>query len=289
MTLDIKSRLKAVAWKPKFQAFAVHFSISLLIFLTLLYLILFHWYPSPFFTTDGGTQGLRLIIFVDLVLGPTLTFIVFKRNKPSLKFDLAIIAVVQAAALSYGIWTVHNERPVAVIFADDTFHPIPYYEFRESGHKLTDLKKYGDHLPVTIYVELPAKNDLEARLKLFRTSFVTRTPLFMMGERYRRLDKTNLQEITTHAVNMDNYLKQDYLKDKKARMQQAYHQFLRGLSKPPGDYLFLALYARYCKCFLVAERATLKFVDVLKIPPPQITQTVININPKQPGSSTPSG
>lgn len=289
MTLDIKSRLKAVAWKPKFQAFAIHFSISLFIFLTLLYLIFFQWYPTPFFATDGGTQGLRLIIFVDLVLGPTLTFIVFKRNKPSLRFDLSVIALAQIAALSYGIWAVHNERPVAIIFADDTFHPIPYYEFRESGHKLADLKKYGEHLPVTIYVELPPKTDLEARVKLFRKSFITRTPLFMMGERYRRLNKSNRLEIASHTVNMDNYLKQDYLKDKKTQMQQAYRQFLAGLNKPPEDYLFFALYARYCKCFLVAERTTLKFVDVLKIPPPQITQTVIKINPKQPVSKTTSG
>ena len=278
MMFDLKSRLKSIAWKPKFKAFAVHFSISLLIFLTLLYLILFNWYPAPFFTTDGGTQGLRLIIFVDLVLGPTLTFIVFKRNKPSLKFDLTVIALAQVAALSYGIWTVHNERPVAIVFADDTFHPIPYYEFRESGHKLTDLKQFGDQLPVIIYVELPAKHDFQAREELFRKSFLDRIPLFMMGDRYRPLDKSYRQEIASHAIDMDNYLKQDYLKDKKVPMQQSYRQFVARLSKLPSDYLFLPVYARYCKCFLVAERATLKFVDVLKIPPPQITQTVIKVN-----------
>lgn len=287
MTLALKSRLKSIAWKPKFQAFAVHFSISLLIFLTLLYFILFQWYPAPFFTTDGGTQGLRLIIFVDLVLGPTLTFIVFKRNKPSLKFDLAVIAIVQTVALSYGIWAVHNERPVAIVFADDRFNPIPYYEFHEAGYQTNDLKKFGDHLPVTIYVQLPDNPD--ARINLFRKSFQTRTALYLMGNLYRRLDNANLREITSHAINMKDYLKQDYLKDKKAEMQQAYHRFLSQLNKPASDYLFLPLFARYCKCFLVVERATLNFVDVLKIPPPQITQAVIKINPKQPGSKTTSG
>lgn len=280
MTFDVHARLKSVAWKPKFQAFAVHFSISLLIFITLLYFIFFIWYPTPFFTTDGGTQGLRLIIFVDLVLGPTLTFIVFKHKKPGLKLDLTLIAIAQAAALTYGIWTVHNERPVAIVFADDRFTPIPWYEFREAGHKLSDLEQFGHRLPVTIYVKLP--DNMNARMALFKKSFKTSTGLFMFGNRYQPLNQSNIKDIAKHSINMDSYLKQDYLKAKKAGMQRTYHEFIKGLKRPAGEYLFLPVFARYCKCILAAERSTLKFVDVLKIPPPQITQTVIKIHPKSP-------
>jgi hypothetical protein len=280
MEFDAHTRLKSVAWRPKFQAFAVHFSISLLIFLTLLYFIFYQWYPTPFFTTDGGTQGLRLIIFVDLILGPTLTFIVFKHNKPGLKLDLTLIAITQVAALSYGIFTVHNERPVAVVFADDRFTPIPWYEFHEAGHKLSDLNKFGDHLPVPIYVKLP--DDMDARMALYKQSFKTSTGLFMLGDRYQRIDQTSLKDIVKHSINMDSYLKQDYLKDKKAEMQRTYREFLKSFHHSLQDYLFLPVFARYCKCILVAERTTLKFVDVLKIPPPQITQTVIKIHRKQP-------
>jgi len=280
MTPDISSRLKSITWKPKFQAFGVHFSISLLIFLTLLYFIFFQWYPSPFFTTDGGTQGLRLIIFVDLVLGPTLTFMVFKHHKPGLKFDLTLIAITQFAALAYGIYTVHHERPVAVIFADDHFTPIPGYEFRQAGHKLADLKKFGHQRPVTIYVKLP--DNIKERMALFKESYMSHTGLFMLGNRYQRIDPANLKDIASHSIDMETYLKQDYLKNRKAEMQRTYHEFLQNFHHPIKDYLFLPVFARYCKCMLVAERTTLKFVDVVKMPPPQVTETVIKIHNKRP-------
>ena len=66
----------------RFGAFAVHLGISLIIFIILGYLILFHWYPDFFFTSDGGWQGIRIVAFVDLVLGPVLTLVVFNNKKP---------------------------------------------------------------------------------------------------------------------------------------------------------------------------------------------------------------
>lgn len=272
----------SIDWKLKLQAFAVHFGISLVIFLVLLYFIFFEWYPLPFFSTDGGTQGLRLIIFVDLVLGPTLTFIVFNRNKPLLKFDLAVIGIIQLAALSYGVWAVHNEHPVALVFADDRFTPIPYYQFKEAGFKADDLNQFGNRRPVTIYVKLPDESDTEGRAAFFLNAYQTQTALFLMGDRYRQVDEDAAADIARHAIDMKSYLQEDYLKDRKEAMQQTYRDFLTGLPQPAGDYLYLPLFARYCKCILVAERATLDFVDVLKIPPPQITQTIIEINKTKP-------
>ena len=48
----------------RFGAFAVHLGISLVIFIILGYLILFHWYPDFFFASDGGWQGIRIVAFV---------------------------------------------------------------------------------------------------------------------------------------------------------------------------------------------------------------------------------
>ena len=57
----------------RFSAFSIHFGISLLIFAALSAVILLVWYPGYFFELDGGWEGLRIIIGVDLVLGPLLT------------------------------------------------------------------------------------------------------------------------------------------------------------------------------------------------------------------------
>ncbi|MCW9032447.1 MAG: hypothetical protein OQK58_13220, partial [Gammaproteobacteria bacterium] len=80
----------------RFKAFSIHFAISFVIFLILLYFILVQWYPQPLFSTDGGWRVIRIIVGVDLIIGPFLTLIVFKSGKPGLKFDLAMIALVQA-------------------------------------------------------------------------------------------------------------------------------------------------------------------------------------------------
>ena len=85
---------------PRINAFLIHLTISFIIFLVLAYLIVLHWYPLPYFHTDGGWRGIRIIAGVDLVLGPLLTLIVFKPGKPGLKFDLTLIGLAQAVALT---------------------------------------------------------------------------------------------------------------------------------------------------------------------------------------------
>ena len=58
----------------RFKAFSIHFAISFVIFLILLYFILVQWYPQPLFSTDGGWRVIRIIVGVDLVLGADADF-----------------------------------------------------------------------------------------------------------------------------------------------------------------------------------------------------------------------
>lgn len=117
-----------MAWtKPllraKGRALALHMGISALILIPFAILIAFYWFPSPFFVTDGGWQGLRIMLFVDMVIGPALTFLVFNPAKSlrELKLDFGFIALVQAAALTYGCLNVDSQRPWAVVFSEGEF------------------------------------------------------------------------------------------------------------------------------------------------------------------------
>jgi hypothetical protein len=56
------------------------------------------------FDIAGGWEGLRIVIAVDLVLGPLLTLVVYKAGKSSLTFDLSCIAIFQIACLGGGVW-----------------------------------------------------------------------------------------------------------------------------------------------------------------------------------------
>jgi hypothetical protein len=84
------------------------------------------WYPSFYRSASGGTDLFLLVTGVDVVLGPLLTFAVFNTKKGwrHLKRDLAIVGLIQVAALVYGLHTVYTVRPVAIAFEADRFRII---------------------------------------------------------------------------------------------------------------------------------------------------------------------
>ena len=108
----------------RYRASSIHFLISALIVGVIFAVIFFVWYPAPTFRIAGAISIVLVLIGVDLVLGPTLTLIVYKEGKPGLKFDLAFIALVQVAALVYGTYTFYKERPYYMVFAVDRFNLV---------------------------------------------------------------------------------------------------------------------------------------------------------------------
>lgn len=108
----------------RWKAALIHLSLSAAIGIVVVLLLYFVWYPQPFFDASGGKFLLSLLIVVDVVLGPLITLIIFNIKKKSLKFDLAVIAIVQMSALCYGVYTMYLARPAFVVFALDQFNVI---------------------------------------------------------------------------------------------------------------------------------------------------------------------
>jgi hypothetical protein len=104
------------------RAFLTHLLISSAVVGAAFAVIFFVWYPYPYFHAAGTWNVLRVLIGVDVVLGPLLTLIVFKPGKRGLKFDLWFIAIVQLVALVYGLAVIHRERPYFMVFALDRFY-----------------------------------------------------------------------------------------------------------------------------------------------------------------------
>ena len=277
MTLNILRIIKKINWKNKSKAFLVHFGISLVVFIVLLYLILFEWYPFPFFSTDGGTQGMQLVFFVDLVLGPSLTFIVYKAGKKSLKFDLSSIAILQTLALGFGVWAIYHERPVAIVFADDRFHPVPYYQVIEAGIALSELKKYDTKSPAMIFVELPDESKQIERAQVILEAYQQSIPLYLIGDRYREVDDRNFKKILEKSIDVETYLTEDYIRENKDKWQTLFQTFKTNHAYPNDELAYLAFFARHGRYILVLHRQSKKFIDVLNIPPPQATQKEITI------------
>lgn len=117
-------------WRARLRAAAIHLALSALVALVAGLLVFAVWYPFPYREISGGRELFRLVVAVDVILGPLLTFAVFNLAKPrkELRRDLAVIALLQLAGLAYGLWTVHLARPVHMVFEIDRFRVVHQIE-----------------------------------------------------------------------------------------------------------------------------------------------------------------
>ena len=117
----------------RYRAALTHFAVSLLVVGTVFLLVYFLWYPQPLFRGAGGRDLFLVLAGVDVTLGPLITLIVFKPGKRGLKFDLAVIAILQLTALAYGTHTVYQARPVWMVFLKDRFDLVRANQVQEES------------------------------------------------------------------------------------------------------------------------------------------------------------
>lgn len=162
----------------KSRAFLIHLSLSATVVGIVCALIFFVWYPQPYFDIVGAGSVLKILIGVDLVVGPLLTLILYKPDKPGLIFDLSFIAAVQLIALIYGTTVIYQERPYYVVFAVDRFEILARTEIDPNAIPTDSLRKkpfIGPIFAVSVFPEtererqqllddvLAGKPDLERR------------------------------------------------------------------------------------------------------------------------------
>lgn len=119
--MNLKTHFSA-AWK----ATAIHFGLSLVVISLAAYVVFGVWYPAPLDELADGRAILWILIAVDLACGPLLTFIVAAPGKSRLAFwgDVSVIGLLQLAALSYGVLSLYDARPVFLAFEGDRFRVV---------------------------------------------------------------------------------------------------------------------------------------------------------------------
>ncbi|MFC3902970.1 TfpX/TfpZ family type IV pilin accessory protein [Acinetobacter marinus] len=103
---------------------ASHLFISFLFALVVILIVFFIWYPYPLAKATGVTHIFLILIFVDIIMGPLLCFVVYNESKKSLKFDLGAIIFLQLIALIYGMNFIAAGRPVWIAYNVDQFELI---------------------------------------------------------------------------------------------------------------------------------------------------------------------
>ena len=112
-----------IRW-TRIRAFLTHISASATVVSVVTATVFFIWYPWPYWYANAADKILLMLVAVDVFIGPTLTLIVFKPGKPGLKMDMTAIITVQIAALTYGIITLYQARPMFTVYAVDRFEVV---------------------------------------------------------------------------------------------------------------------------------------------------------------------
>jgi hypothetical protein len=155
----------------RWRASGIHVLLSAAIAAAVVALMLSVWYPGPLFKAAGGSHLIFILVGVDVTLGPLITLIIFKSGKPGLKFDLAVIALLQLSALAYGMHTVYLARPVYLVFTKDRFELVSARDLDAEDLAKTKRSEF-DHLPLgrPRYIAAVAPEDRDARQKLLMAS-----------------------------------------------------------------------------------------------------------------------
>lgn len=240
----------------RYQAFLIHLAASALILLSVLGFIVWRFYPGFYFHAEGAWTAAKILILVDLVLGPLLTLIIFKVGKKGLKFDLAMIALFQLSALIYGSYVLYSERPGYLVFSIDRFEVAEASEVDHSGAQEKAFALGPFSRPKIVFAAPPEEEEMQELLKQLMAGG---KDLYLLSRYYEAF-----------AANIDTALLRQL--DSSEFLHTAEDQLLLGefLAKHRGgihDYSYFPLVGNSDIMLAVVNPSTGKLVSVLGINP----------------------
>ena len=150
----------------RLRAFGLHLSASLTLLALTFGALYLGWYRWPGWYLAAAAHVVGIVMLVDLVLGPTLTFIIANPNKPrrELARDLIIIVTVQLAALVYGADTLWRGRPLYYTFSVNRLEMVVASDLKASEIALArqqnpTLAPHWYERPRWIWAPLPDNTD----------------------------------------------------------------------------------------------------------------------------------
>lgn len=186
-------------WRTRARAAAIHLGGSAIIAALAAALVFLIWYPHPYELMAGGLGLFQLIISVDVVIGPLITFTIFNRAKPrkELISDLLIVTALQVGALAYGLHTMASARPVGLVFEKDRFRVVATFdvllnELPRAQREYQQLSWAGPRLMRT--ADIAPADKLEALQYALRGNDIGTRPSY-----WRAWDDVARQEVRTNS------------------------------------------------------------------------------------------
>lgn len=155
--------------QTRLRFFFSHLLLSLIISLGILGWIFWVWYPTPLFKALEVSHVFLMLIAIDIIIGPLLGFVVYKKGKKTLKLDLAIIIVIQVVALIYGSYSLEKARPVWIVYTGNNFDLVRKNEiiYRDLDKINEEYKNPSWFKPKFIAAEY-SRDDQKKYVEMFR-------------------------------------------------------------------------------------------------------------------------
>lgn len=247
-------------WKERSQAAGIHLLASLAVASFAAVLVYMVWYPYPYREVAGGNGLFRLIVAVDVVLGPLLTFVVFNRAKPRAELwrDLAVVAMLQLAALGYGLWTVFQARPVYLVHEVDRFRVVTAAEIDPA--ELPQAKPEFQRLPLhgIRVIGVRKARDSDEMLRSIESALAGKDVSAMPG-RWQELDGDNQVQIRAQARDLAS------LRSRAKGTGAALEELIATAGVAPEEVIALPLVGRSYDWAVVMDRRDLRIIGYLPI------------------------
>jgi len=159
-----------INWREKFRAFCIHFLATAALGACAAALIFLVWFPHPFATMIGGTGLFMLVVGCDLALGPLISLVIYnsRKSRRELITDYTLVALVQLAAMAYGVYIVAGTRPVYVAFSKDRLEVVTARDINRAelaaarDPQFRTLPWDGPHF---VFIRVPAADQQDALLQ----------------------------------------------------------------------------------------------------------------------------
>ena len=190
----------------RLRAVALHFVASALLAAIIALLVFLIWFPANLNELAGGHHLFWTIVGVDVICGPLLTLLLFRPEKTrlALAIDLTLIAAIQIAAFSYGLYSLAYARPLAFVFEVDRFRVVTYADIpaTDLAHLPDWAKPWRLQSPRTLGLRAPATPS--ERLKSFSDA-LQGLEISQRPQRWQELD-LNASEIRERSQALPSLL-----------------------------------------------------------------------------------
>jgi len=239
----------------RFRAGLIHLLISTVLALAVIGLVFFVWYPQPLHSAVGVTRIFFIVLGVDVVIGPLLTTVVYRKGKKSLYFDLSVIALLQSLAFAYGLWTVAEGRPVWLVYNVNRFDLVQAYQVAEQKADEVDVTYRSPSWWGPRWVSAQIPEQVEQRNSVLFESVFTGVDIAQKPEFYHPL-YDEIESIRKHAKpfeELSRYNPQPAVTDVHLRW-------------PEAD-AFLPMMAKTQAVTVLINKKTAKIISIVNLNP----------------------